>query len=115
MRYRLGGNGSDGTIDCIHLVYFALEEQGIPRPAFNPTWYEQKPRTYLRDLLKWGAKVSHPYNGDVLWQPGEGPVFAAIWQNGVLHINQARNAVHWLPAGALIEKSKFRCFRMRGR
>ena len=114
MRYRLGGDGSDGTIDCIHLVYAALKEQGIQTPAFDSSWYEQKPRSYLRDLLRWGEKVSEPYNGDVLWEPGEGPVFAAIWQDGILHINEARNAVHWLPVGVLTNESKYRCFRMKG-
>ena len=114
MPYRLGGDGSDGTIDCIHLVYLALAEQGIPAPEFNLQWYEQSPRQYLRDLLRWGVKVELPYDGDVLWCPGSGPVFATIWQSGVLHISEARNAVHWLPVGALPNQSHFRCFRMNG-
>ena len=113
MPYRLGGDGSDGTIDCINLVYIALQEQGIPTPKFDPAWYEQSWRTYLRDLLRWGENVSDPYNGDVLWQPGEGPVFAAIWQDGILHINRARKSAHWLPVGTAGLMSNFRCFRMK--
>ena len=113
MPYRLGGDGSDGTIDCINLVYAALGEQGIPCPAFNQDWYNQTPKQYLRCLLRWGKRVEDTYNGDVLWKPGTGPVFAAIWQNGILHINETRNAVHWLPVGAHLQKSNFRCFRMK--
>ena len=114
MPYRLGGDGSDGTIDCINLVYAALNEQGIKCPAFKSSWYEQTPRQYLRDLLVWGNRICTPYNGDVLWKPGTGPVFAAIWENGILHINESRNAVHWLPVGVLLTQSSFRCFRMKG-
>lgn len=114
MPYRLGGDGSDGTIDCINLVYIALKEQGVGVPTFDPRWYEQSWRTHLRALLTWGEKVQDIYNGDVLWQPGEGPVFAAIWQNGILHISQARKSVHWLPAGTQGIPSNFRCFRMKG-
>ena len=114
MPYRLGGDGSDGTIDCINLVYLALAEQGIDRPCFDLDWYNQSWRQYLRDLLGWGYEVDKPYNGDVLWQPGEGPVFAVIWQNGILHISQARKSVHWLPVGTQGIPLNFRCFRMKG-
>ncbi len=39
MRYKLGADGSNGEIDCIHLVYTVLERLGIPTPAFNDGWY----------------------------------------------------------------------------
>ena len=113
MPYRLGGDGTDGTIDCINLVYLALGEQGIRCPAFDPDWYYQTPRQYLRSLLRWGERVQDSYNGDVLWKPGKGPVFASIWQDGILHISEARNTVHWLPVGGHLQKSNFRSFRMK--
>jgi cell wall-associated NlpC family hydrolase len=39
LRYRLGADGSDGEIDCIHLVYTVLERLDIARPEFNDDWY----------------------------------------------------------------------------
>ena len=54
--YRLGadGTGVDGAIDCIHMVYVALDDMGIPTQAFQASWYEAPRRQIARDLLTWG-------------------------------------------------------------
>ena len=53
LRYRLGADGSDGEIDCIHLVYTVLERLDIARPEFNEDWYSASSYKVLRDLLRW--------------------------------------------------------------
>ena len=119
MPFEYGAKG-DGAIDCIHMVYRVLEEYEIPKPAFNEDWYNQGPGEYLRDLLRWGERLPQErlngslYNGDVLWMPGNGPIFAAIWQTGVLHINPRLNRVHWLPQTVFQELQGFRYSPMRG-
>ena len=118
MPYEYGRDG-DGAIDCIHVVYKVLEEYEIPRPAFKPEWYGQRPGQYLRDLLRWGKRLplGRPnvclYNGDVLWLPGDNPTFAAIWQSGVLHINRDLKRVHFLPLTAFPALRGFRYCPMR--
>ena len=52
--YRLGADGSDGHIDCIHLCYVALERMGIDAPAFKQSWYEASKWEVCRDLMRWG-------------------------------------------------------------
>ncbi|NBT50465.1 MAG: hypothetical protein EBT12_02720, partial [Marivivens sp.] len=67
MRYRLGADGTNGEIDCIHLVYTVLERLDIVRPEFNEDWYNASSYKVLRDLLRWGVRVDRPeYDGDVL-------------------------------------------------
>ena len=110
MRYRLGADGSEGEIDCINLVYRALEDLGIPAPVFKPSWYEAGYREIYRDLLRWGAPVEKPrLNGDVALLQGE-RAFSVAWSGGILCVSQASNTVQWcLPSRV----SVFRCFRMR--
>lgn len=112
LRYRLGADGSDGEIDCIHLVYEALRIMGIPTPVFKQSWYEASRIEIARDLLHWGHRVDSPlYNGDVVLLPQESTAFGVTWDRGILHISQRRQAVHWCPTRQL---TKSHCFRMRG-
>ena len=96
MPYRLGGG--DGYIDCIQMVYVALEDMGIPTPPFNQDWYNQSRFRFCRDFLTWGKRViGQSYDGDVLLFDGQGPMFGVVWEGGALHINQMTERVAWCP------------------
>jgi hypothetical protein len=112
MRYKLGADGSNGEIDCIHLVYTVLERLNIPKPEFKQSWYNASPRTVVRELKAWGNRVDRPeYDGDVLLMT-QGPwAFAVVWLNGVLYINTEVERVSWC---SLQQLRSFRCFRMKG-
>ena len=56
MPYRLGGG--NGHIDCIQLVYVALDHMDIPTPDFDVSWYDKPRINHLRDLLRWGKSCS---------------------------------------------------------
>lgn len=109
--FRLGADGSDGAIDCIHLVYGVLSDLGIPTPPFKDEWYDASRRVIARDLLGWGSRVDAPrLDGDVLLLPQDN-AFAVVWNDGILHIGARSERVCWVP----LEKStKLPCFRMRG-
>ena len=101
MRYRLGADGSDGEIDCIHMVYVVLRDLGIATPAFDERWYEASWATIARAFLQWGRRVSAPrLDGDVLLMPGD-KAFAVVWQNGVLYIDRLGNRVCWSPLSTM--------------
>jgi len=109
--YRLGGDGSDGTIDCIHLVYTVLARLGIPAPAFKPEWYTASRITIARDLLQWGRRIPVPaYDGDVALLPQEAAAFAVTWHNGLFYINRELQQVAWCPISAV---PPCPCFRTR--
>ena len=57
MPYRLGADGSDGHIDCIHLCYEVWERVGVKGPPFKQSWYEANKWEVCRDLLQWGLRV----------------------------------------------------------
>lgn len=110
--YRLGADGTDDEIDCIHLVYAVLDRLGIATPAFDPDWYCASATRIARDLLRWGRRIERPaYDGDVALLPQEAAAFAVTWQTGLLYINQDLKRVAWCPIGAM---PKCHCFRMRG-
>lgn len=110
MPYRLGGDGTDGTIDCIHLVYAVWNEGGIAGPAFKNSWYEFNKWTIARDLHRWGVRVSTPkMTGDLIILPSQ-RAFAAVWQEGILYIDRLSNRVAWAP---LIAFQNSPCFRSR--
>ena len=109
--YKLGANGSDGQIDCIHLVYTVLGRLGIETPPFRAKWYSASRVTIARDLLCWGRRIAKPaYDGDVALLPQEAAAFAVTWQNGLLYINRDLLQVAWCPIGAM---PTFPCFRMK--
>jgi len=111
--YRLGADGTeeDGAIDCIHLVYIALDRLGIETPQFKEVWYGQTVRQFGRDLLRWGDRVDRPqYDGDVLLLSEGSPVFAVFWNKGCLYISLHLNAVTWSPIG---RESFSHCFRTK--
>jgi hypothetical protein len=111
LRYRLGADGSDGEIDCIHLVYTVLERLDIARPEFNDDWYSASSYKVLRDLLRWGVRVDRPeYDGDVLLMTQGTWAFAVVWLSGVLYINTELQKVSWC---SLRQLSAYRCFRMK--
>lgn len=109
--YRLGADGSDGAIDCIHLVYTVLGRLNIGTPAFNAAWYSASRWQIARELLLWGERVSEPlYDGDVALLPQQAAAFAVTWQRGLLYINRELQQVAWCPIGIL---PSCPCFRMR--
>lgn len=110
--YKLGSDGSNGTIDCIHMVYAALRRMGIKTPQFNPTWYNASARVIYRDLKAWGRQINSPqYDGDVLLILEAGrPIFAVAWETGIIYINQQTEKVAWSTEQAF---TRYRCFRTK--
>ncbi len=109
MRYKLGADGSNGEIDCIHLVYTVLSRLGITTPAFKPSWYNASKVSIARDLLHWGNRVDRPeYDGDVLLLLERTTAFAVTWQTGILYICPHLLKVNWSP---LLNKLPCHCFR----
>ena len=109
--FRLGADGTDGAIDCIHLVYGVLADLGIPTPLFKDEWYNAPKRVIARDLLTWGSRVDVPrLDGDVLLLVQDN-AFAVVWNDGILHIGARSERVCWVP----LEKSiALPCFRTKG-
>ena len=67
MPYELGADGSNGKIDCIHLVSYVLSDLGIPFPEIDPAWYDHSAREIRKNIEQWGTKVVAPnYDGDIL-------------------------------------------------
>lgn len=100
MPYRLGGG--DGYIDCIQLVYVALEHMDIPTPKFDVGWYDKPRFNHLRDLMRWGNRVvGQSYDGDVLLFSGQRPMFGVVWEAGALHISPITEKVNWCPLTSL--------------
>ena len=100
MPYVLGADGTNGAIDCIHLVYEALRVMSIPTPPFKPCWYELPAREIMRDIRRWGNRITSPtYDGDVSVLPDSetGWAFGVTWCSGILHINRSVMAVSWSP------------------
>lgn len=94
--YRLGADGSDDHIDCIHLVYTVLQRLDIPRPSFNPVWYDSNWRVVLKALREWGPRTMEPsYDGDVVLLSHNKFVFGVVWQSGILYINDPLETVSW--------------------
>ena len=101
MRFRLGADGSNGEIDCIHMVYAVLADLGIAAPPFQEGWYQASWPVVARAFLQWGRRIAAPrLDGDVLLMPGD-KAFAVAWQNGVLHIDRLGNQVCWAPLSIL--------------
>ena len=97
MPYRLGANGRDGEIDCIHLTYAVLRELKIDTPPFRDDWYTASKWSIARDLHRWGRRIQRPIiDGDVLLLAEE-RAFAAAWQSGILFITRTSNRVAWSP------------------
>lgn len=112
MPYRLGADGSDGHIDCIHLCYQALERMGIDAPPFKQSWYQASKWDVCRDLMRWGLRVEKPaYDGDILLLPQQSWAFAVTWQKGILYIGPMTQKVQWSLVRAF---TTYHCFRMKG-
>lgn len=112
LRYRLGADGSDGTIDCIHLVTAALDRLGLQHPPITAEMYQASPRQIARWLLTWGDRVVVPsYDGDVLLLPAADKAFGVVWNGGILSIEQLSELVQWTPLSNCIACP---CFRMKG-
>ena len=111
--YELGADGSNGPIDCIHLVYTVLERLRIPTPAFDPLWYEGDRMRIGRALLEWGTRIPAPtYDGDVVLFRQSQLAFAVTWQSGILYINQDLRQVAWCRIAAMPASH---CFRTKSR
>lgn len=114
MPYRLGGDGSDGTIDCIHLVYAVLADLKIPTPELLERWYSYPRVEIARALLRWGERVERPaYDGDVSLLEGEQIVFGVQWLDGMMVVSRESERVLWCPTSAVPIRHTFRhCFRL---
>lgn len=109
LQYRLGANGADGSIDCIHLVYVALHRMGIPTPPFDTSWYDASGVCITRALLQWGKRISNvAYDGDVLLIRQDQKAFGVAWSQGALYINQQTKRVAWCPLELLPSHYAFR-------
>lgn len=98
LTYRLGGDGSDGTIDCINLTLQVLDEIGVPRPEMNPAWYQASRWTVFRDIHRWGKRIERPdYDGDVVLMPHQNWAFGVTWQHGILMVTEGTKSVAWVP------------------
>lgn len=109
--YRYGADGTDpdGALDCIHLVYLALERLKIPTPPFNPAWYTSNTTTIARSLLHWGTRIDRPlYDGDIAVLFQAPSAFSVTWQNGILYINNHLERVAWSPIATLPPSHCFR-------
>ncbi len=99
--YRLGADGSNGEIDCIHLVYLAPEDMGIEAPPFDPGWYESDWRPIARAILAWGRRIDQPrYDGDLVVDPTHKHAFGVAWSGGILAIGEKSKKVQWFPRSA---------------
>jgi hypothetical protein len=115
LNYELGSDGSNGKIDCIHLVYAALADLGIPTPPFKSSWYTASWRAIARDLLKWGRRIDEAaYDGDIILLHQDRKAFAVTWSQGALYINRQMEKVAWSPLTALPPYTAFRCCHMSG-
>ena len=113
MPYRLGGTGSDNTIDCINLVYRVLECLEIDTPEFNSGWYSASSFKIMRDFRHWGVPVSKPsYNGDTVLLTSDRIAFGVVWDRGLLTVSEATKAVSWNPLSVHSESLLY-CFRSR--
>jgi len=113
MRYRLGADGTNGEIDCIHMVYAVLDHLGIDTPPFNPSWYEASKWQVVRDLMAWGDRAVEPlYDGDILLLAQDSWAFAVTWQTGILYINRHLERVAWSSVQSV---GRHHCFRTKGR
>jgi hypothetical protein len=115
--YRLGADGTDddGAIDCIHMVYFALDDMGIPTPEFDLHWYKASKYEIAKSLLRWGRRIPKAsYNGDVLLLRQDRPIFAVAWSQGALYVNPTTEKVAWCRIEALLTYHAFRCCHLSG-
>lgn len=95
--YRYGATGGD-AIDCIHLVLAVLDQLQIPRPSSSPHWYSASWRQIARELLMWGDRVPEAkLDGDVVLLSTQKHAFGVVWQQGVIHISEPRQAAAWCP------------------
>lgn len=112
MPYRLGGDGSDGTIDCIHLVVTVLDHLRIEHPEITAAMYEGTDRQIARWLLSWGKRVAEPsYDGDVVLFSGQQKAFGVVWNGGILNIGNPHQVVQWTPVWNYAASP---CFRTKG-
>ena len=112
LKAKLGADGSNGEIDCIHLVYEVQRRCGIPMPPFDSDWYTASSTRVFRDLLRWGDRVAEPqYDGDMLLLRERSWAFAVTWQAGILYINGQLGFVTWAPVSSF---TNYHCFRMKG-
>ncbi len=111
MPFELGADGSNGKIDCIHLCYVVLKEQGIKAPPFKNEWYEASRWTITRDILRWGYRVPEPrYDGDIVLIPQNSWAFAVTWEGGILYLNPHLKKVQWSQVQGF---TKLLCFRSK--
>ena len=86
-----------GKTDCIYLTLKALERMGIDAPALNRDWYSMSYRSWAKDLIRWGDRVSEPlYDGDVIVCP-EPAGFCVVWNQGILQTNRSLGRATWFP------------------
>jgi cell wall-associated NlpC family hydrolase len=111
LKYRLGADGSNGEIDCIHLVLQALRNMGFDAPDCDRRWYRMSKSAILEELQRYTDQVAHPvYNGDIAAWHDQRPAFGVTWETGILFVNQQTKRVDWKPVDAF---TIHHCFRMK--
>lgn len=109
LRYRRGADGTNGEIDCISLVYRALEHLALRPPPFDVSWYDMPPRQILRELQSHTVRIDHPsYDGDITLFYGQWPAFGVTWKSGLLYINETLLRVDWKPLSSLSIRRSYR-------
>lgn len=109
LNYKRGADGTNGEIDCISLVFRALEALDFVPPPFKVEWYGMGPRGVLRELDAYAARVGQAtYDGDIALLAGSWPAFGVTWQNGILYINHQLQRSDWKPVPSLSIRRSYR-------
>jgi hypothetical protein len=108
--YSYGENGE--KVDCISLVFQALDIMGIENPGVQKCWYTMSIREIFGQVSIYAHWVDEPtYDGDIVLLASDPLAFGVVWKAGILYINQTIMKVDWKPVSYL---SIRRCFRMKG-
>lgn len=109
LKYKHGADGKNSEIDCISLVYRALEALDFTPPPFKVDWYNMGPRAVLRELETYAARIDRAvYDGDIALLAGSWPAFGVTWQNGILYINNELQRSDWKPVQSLSIRRSYR-------
>ncbi len=107
--YGYGENGD--KVDCISLVFQALDAMGIENPGVQDVWYTMSTREIFGQISTYGYWVEKPvYDGDIVLFASDPLAFGVVWKAGILYINGTIMRVDWKPISYL---SIRRCFRMK--
>ena len=107
--YSYGENGE--KVDCISLVFQALDIMGIKNPGVQKCWYSMSIREIFGQVSIYAYWVDEPtYDGDIVLLASDPLAFGVVWKAGILYINRTIMKVDWKPKSYL---SIRRCFRTK--